>query len=190
MDEELKEESENVFYDNDHHIRKKWKARLVVSGLMLILAFISLVLVDIHSKAYWFFSQALAVIYALLSIWLFWYLNRGEKKFTRSTIWHQILHWIGLLVALYLVDVFVQSGIMSALTAGVVTITMLALTLYLAGLYSDIAFVLIGITLAICAYVLAYVQTYLSIIMIPVIIVAAIIIFAVVHRDRRKAERD
>jgi hypothetical protein len=190
MDEDLREESKEVFYDEHHHIRKKWKARLAVSGVMLILAFISLVLVDIHSKAYWYFCQALAVIYAILSLWLFWYLSRGEKQFTRSTIWHQILHWVGLLVALYLVNVFVRSGILNTLTAGVVTITLLALTIYLAGLYSDVIFVLIGITLAICAYVLAYVQTYLSLIIIPVIVVAAFIIFIVVHRDRRKAERD
>ncbi len=188
MDDELKEGTQKVFYDEHHHIRKTWKARLIVSGLMLVLAFVSLVLVDIHSKGYWYYCQALAVIYAILSTWLFWYLNRKDGRFTRSTIWHQILHWIGLLVALYLVNVFVRSGIMNALTAGVVTITMLALTLYLVGIYSDIIFVLIGITLAICAYVLAYVQTYLSIIMIPVIVVAALIIFVVVHRQRRKAE--
>ena len=121
---------------------------------------------------------------------MFWYLNRGDGRFTRSTIWHQLLHWIGLLVALYLVHVFVSAGIISALAAGVVTITMLALTIYLVGIYSDIAFVLIGITLAICAYCLAYVQSYLSIIMIPVILVAAFIIFMVVHRDRRKAEKE
>lgn len=189
MDEELKEESKKVFYDEHHHIRKRWKARLVVCALMLALAFISLVLVDIHSKGYWLYSQTLAVIYAVLSIWLFWYLNRGDGKFTHSTIWHQILHWIGLLGALYLVHVFVTAGIISSLAAGVVTITMLALTIYLVGIYSDIAFVLIGVTLAIFAYCLAYVQSYLSIIMIPVILVAGFIIFMVVHRDRRKAEK-
>lgn len=190
MDEEFKQESEKIFYDDNHHIRKRWKARLVVCAIMLVLAFVSLVLVDIHSKGYWLYSQALALIYAVMSIWLFWYLNRGDGRFSRSTIWHQILHWIGLLAALYLVHVFVTAGIISALAAGVVTVTMLALTIYLVGIYSDIAFVLIGITLAVCAYCLAYIQSYLSIIMIPVILIAAFIIFMVVHRDRRKAEKE
>lgn len=189
MDDELRENTENMFYNDNHHIRKRWKARLMVCGIMLALAFVSLVLMDIHSKAYWLYSQGLSVIYAVLSIWLFWYLNRGEHRFTRSTIWHQILHWVGLLAALYLVDLFVRAGIMGALPAGIVTITMLALTIYLVGIYSDIAFVLIGITLAICAYCLAYVQAYLSIIMIPVILVAALIIFLIIHREKRKAEK-
>ncbi len=168
--------------------RNIWKARLIVFGIMLFLAFVSIILANVHTKGYWYYSQALAVAYAILSIWLFWYLNRGEGRFTRSTIWHQIWHWVGLLAALYLVNVFERSGIMSTLAAGVVTITLLALTIYLVGIYSDIAFVLIGITLGICAYVLAYIQAYISIIMIPVIVVVALIIFIVVHRDRHKVQ--
>ena len=144
---------------------------------------------DIHSRAYWLYSQALSVIYALLSLWLFWYLNRDDGRFTRSTIWHQILHWAGLMVALYLVTVFVRAGIMGALTAGVVTMTLLALTIYLVGIYSDIIFVLIGVTLGILAYCLAYFQAYLSVIMIPVIVVAGGAIFFIVHRERLKAEQ-
>src|SRR3990167_10989767 len=118
MDDELKEESQSIFYDKHHHIRKRWKARLIVCSIMLILAFVSLVLVDIHSRGYGYYFQALAVIYAVLSIWLFWYLNRTDGRFTRSTIWHQILHWLGLLVALYLINVFEYSGVISALAAG------------------------------------------------------------------------
>lgn len=189
MDEELKKQTKQVFYDDDHHMRKRWKARLMVCGIMLVLAFISLILMDIHSNGYWLYSQILSAVYAILSIWLFWYLNRGTNKFGSSTIFHQIFHWIGLLAALYLVDMFVRAGILASLPAGIVTITMLALTVYLVGIYSDITFVMIGITLAIFAYCLAYIQNDLTVIMIPVILVIAAIIFIILHRERRKAEK-
>ena len=168
---------------------KRWKARLVVCGIMLVLAFISLILMDIHSNGYWLYCQGLSGIYAILSIWLFWYLNRGDRRAMRSTIWHQFFHWLGLFGALYLIDLFVQAGILQVFPAGVVTITMLALTMYMIGIYSDMTFVLLGITLAIFAGCLVYVQSYLSVIMIPVILIAGLIIFLMVYRDRRKVEK-
>lgn len=189
MDDELKKETQQIFYDEHHHIRKRWKARLVVCAIMLILAIISLILMDMHSTAVWFYSQILAVCYAVLSLWLFWYLNRGTHKMGVSTFWHQIFHWIGLLAALYLVYMFEREGILTAMASGVVTLSMLALTIYLIGIYSDITFVLIGIILAVFAYCLAYVQSYLYIIMIPVVIVAAIIIYSIAHFQRRRAEK-
>ena len=188
MDDELKDSADHIFYDSNHHIRKRWKARLVVCGIMLVLAIICLILAVVKSGGFWLFSQALSAIYAILSIWLFWYLNRGQHRFTTSTFWHQIFHWLGLLVALYLVHVFVQADIVSPLNAGVLTITILALTIYLIGVYSDVTFIFIGIVLAIFAYCLAYVEVYLYIVVIPAIIIAAIIIFIIVHREKRKAD--
>ena len=75
---------------------------------------------------------------------------------------------------------------MNSLSAGVVTLTLLALTIYLIGVYSDITFIFIGIMLAVLAYCLTYVQAYLSIIMVPVIILAAVVIFLIIHFEGRK----
>lgn len=189
MDDELRENTQEIFYDEHHRIRKRWKARLVVCAIMLTLAVISIILVYIHSTAVWFYSQILAALYAVLSLWLFWYLNRGTKKVGASTIWHQIFHWLGLLAALYLVYMFERDQIITAMGAGVVTLAMLALTIYLIGIYSDITFVLIGIILAAFAYCLAFLQSYLYIIMIPVVIIAALLIYVIAHHQRRKAEK-
>ena len=186
MDEEIGKAAETVFYDDKHHLKRRWRARLLVCAIMLLLAFITVGLVYFHSTNYWFYSKVLAGSYAVLSIWLFWYLNRGSGNFNGASVGHQIFHWLGLLVALYLVDLFVSSGVMNSLSAGVVTLTLLALTIYLIGVYSDITFIFIGIMLAVLAYCLTYVQAYLSIIMIPVIILAAVIIFFIVHLEGRK----
>lgn len=186
MNEEIGKAAATVFYDEQHHLKRRWKARLLVCAIMLLLAFICIGLVDFHSAGYWFYSKVLSASYAVLSIWLFWYLNRGNKEFNETTVWHQLLHWAGLLVALYLIGLFVKSGVMNSLAAGVVTLTLLALTIYLIGVYSDITFIFIGIMLAILTYCLTYVQAYLSIIMIPVILLAALVIFFIVHRDKSR----
>jgi len=177
---------------SDYHVPpksvlfKRWKARLVVCGIMLVLAIIGLIIMNIHQNTYWMYSRIMAVIYGLLSIWLFWYLNRGEHKVHTSTIWHQILHWIGLIIAMYITSTFVNSGVVSSIQAGLFTLTLLALTVFLAGVYTDSAFMLIGIVLGIFAIGASLVEAYLSIIMIPVIIIAAIAIFFLIHHQKRR----
>lgn len=168
--------------------RRRWKARLIVCLLMLALAFVGLIVMDLHSGAYWLYSRIMAVIYALLSLWLFWYLHRGKHMIHGSTIWHQMLHWLGLLLAVYLTSIFVSTGVMGSTQAGLVTLVLLALTIFLAGVYTDTSFMLIGITLAIFAAGAALVQAYLSALMIPVILIAALIIYTILHRDKKQSQ--
>ena len=168
---------------------KRWKARLIICGIMLVLAIVGLVIMNIHSASYWVYSRIMAVMYALLSIWLFWYLNRGEHKVHTSTIWHQILHWVGLIIAIYITSTFVNSGVVSSIQAGLFTLTLLALTVFLAGVYTDSAFMLIGIVLGIFAIGASLVEAYLSILMIPVIVIAAILIFFLIHHEKRRGTK-
>lgn len=181
--------TEALGLDHHSHLNRRWKARLVVCILMLFIAFVSLIVMDLHSKSYWFFSRIMAASYAVLSIWLFWYLNRGQHKVSRSTLWHQVLHWLGLLMAVYLISIFVNTGLIGAIQAGLVTLVLLSLTIFLAGVYSNFSFIVIGIMLAIFAGVAAVIEAYLSLIMIPVIIIAAIIVVFVANHERRRAKK-
>jgi len=168
--------------------RKRWKARLFVCLAMLALAFLGLIVMDLHPRGYWVYSQIMSGLYAILSLWLFWYLHRGEHKIHGSTIWHQLLHWVGLLLAVYITSVFVTAGVMASVQAGLMTLTLLALTIFLSGVYTDTSFMLIGITLAIFAAGAALVQAYLSALMIPVILVAALVIYIMLHREKKQTE--
>ena len=165
---------------------KRWKARLVVSLIMLALAFVSLVILKIQYNAYWVFTCIMAAIDAILSIWLVWYVKRNDGSSFPGNMWHLILHWIGLIAVMYLIAVFINRGVISHAEAGLFALLILALTLYLAGIYTDTTFMLIGITLAILAAGTILVKAYLWLVMIPVIIVVALIIFVIVARDRRK----
>lgn len=165
---------------------KRWKARLIVSLVMLVLALISLIMMEIHQNAYWVFTCIMAAIDAVLCIWLVWYVKRHDGTSFPGNLWHMILHWIGLLAILYLITAFVSRGTLDVTEAGLIALMVLALTLYLAGIYTDTTFMLIGITLAILAAGTILVKAYLWLIMIPVIVVVAIILFLMINRDRRK----
>ena len=156
---------------------------------MLVLAFIGLILMNIHSRAYWFYSEIMAVLYAVLTLGLFWYLNRGQHKSVRSTLWHQLLHWSGLIGAIYIITIFVNTGIVGATQAGLITLLLIALTVFLCGVYSDPAFLLVGVVLAIFAGAAVMISTYLSIIMLPVVLLAAILIYFITRHQKKKELR-
>ena len=77
---------------------------------------------------------------------------------------------------------------MGTTQAGLMCVTLLALSVFLAGVYTDPIFLLIGITLGIFSAGAAMVQAYLSVIMIPVIIIAALIIYVILHIQRKRAD--
>lgn len=172
------------------HLNKRWKARLTVSLTMLVLAFIGLIIMNIHADSYWIYSCIMAVMFAVLSLWLFWYLHQGEHKISTSTIWHQALHWLGLMFAIYIVSIFVSTGVIGTMQAGLVTLLLLALTIYVAGLYTDLSFIFIGIALALFAAAAAMMEAYLSVFVIPVLIAAAIIIILVIRYQHHQSKQD
>jgi hypothetical protein len=171
------------------NLTRRWKARLIVSLAMLAFAFIGVVLMSLHARTYWIYSRFMALAYAIMSIWLFWYLNRGEHKVTANSLWHQILHWVGLIIAIYLVSLFVSSGLIGSLQAGLVTLTLLALTVYLSGVYYNPTFMLIGLTLGIIAAAAALIEAYLAFLMIPIILIVAVVIYFITHRQKHREHK-
>lgn len=165
----------------------RWKARFVVSLIMLALAFVSLIIMGLH-KAHWVFTCIMASADAVLSIWLVWYVRRNQESDTKFTgnLWHMVLHWIGLIAVMYLIAVFINRGVISHTQASLFVLLVLALTLYIAGIYTDTIFMLIGLMLTLMVAGVVLITAYLWLVMIPIIVIVAFIIFLIVTRDRRK----
>lgn len=165
-----------------------WKARLVVCLLLLLFSVIGLIFTDISPKSAWNYWRVMVPIFAVLCLWLSWYLRRknySTVNFTH-TFWQEILHWIALMVAVYLIMLLVDDGLMGRLEAGLVVLILLAFSIFVAGIYIDVSFMWIGIVLGIFVALASFVTAYLSIIMIPVAIIAAVVIFFLIRRAHSK----
>lgn len=174
-------------------MENRWNARLITALIMLALAFIGIVIFSIHSRAYWVYTQVMAFLYAILSLWLYWYIGRGESTPKHSTFLRQAIHWLGLWLSIFLIALFVNVGMFNATQAGLATFVLTALTLFLAGIHTDIIFILIGVTLAILIVAATYIQSYLPIWMIPVIVIAAGIVYFLTKKNNKgttKSESD
>lgn len=170
---------------HSHH-HSSYKIRLVVALLMLALGFIGVILTDVKTQGAWDYWRFLAVIYALLSLGLNWYLRKKEWKTTAVTLWHEIAHWAGMIAAIFVVSYFVKIGIMSRFEASLIALLLLALASYLAGLYIEPTLLLIGLVLGIFAVGIAFLDEYLYNILLPVTVVAALVLLIVFHQAHKK----
>ncbi len=166
-------------------IRVRWKVRLVVVLTILILSFIGIIIATINPSGSWLYWRVIVHVMAILSLWLTWYMRRNLQQ-GGVGFWRVFIHWLGVLVTIYVLAALVDIGVVGNLAAGMVGMELLGLSFYLAGIYIDISYVFIGITLAVFALADAFLSTYLPILMLPLVIVVALIVWYVVLRTRPK----
>jgi hypothetical protein len=158
--------------DAKKNVIHPWKARFGVALIMMILAFIGLVVTDMHRDRAWDYWRLMAIVFALLCLSLSFYLRRRQAV-TAVSVWHEIIHWTGLGGSIYLVSFLVNLGIMGRFEAALMVLTLLSLTTFLAGIYTDISFMVIGILLGCFVAGIAYVEEYLYGILLPLVVIAA-----------------
>lgn len=153
-----------------------WKARLSVGIIMLALAFLGMVVTDIRTVGGWDYWKWMVPVYAILALWLSWYVKRKQQTVSTITIWHEVLHWAGLICAIFLVSHLVELGTISRFIAGIFHLILLSLAVFLAGIYIESIFLLIGIVLGVFALLTAMLVQYMYAFIIPIAIAAVLII--------------
>jgi hypothetical protein len=162
------------------------KVRLSVVLLMLLLGFIGVVLTDISKEGAWNYWRYVAVIYAILSLCLNRHLKAQGWKTTILTIWHEIAHWTGLIVATAIVAYFVHVGLLGRFEASILTLLLLALATYIAGVYIESTLLIVGIMLGIFAMGIAFLDAYLYNILLPLTLIVGLVLMVFIHRAHKK----
>jgi hypothetical protein len=162
--------------------------RFFASLLMLIIALIGVILTDFSphfSANYWFYAIP---VFAVINIILSWHAALGHRQFVIA--WHELLHWLALLVCIFMVYIFVHMGVFSNVLAGIFMLTLLALTTFLAGIHFDSMLIIIGIILMLFDLLSAVFVQFSMVIVVPIVVVAAILIFWRVKdsRDTRTSD--
>jgi len=174
--------STGMFKGRQSHL----KSRLIVSLLLLCLSIFGVLLTDFApDRVAWKYWVYVTPVYALICIILSYIVSR-KHDVSMVVIWHEILHWIGLLCGVYIVSLIIGSGIISFLIGGIFVLTLLALTMFLAGVHFDSMYLIIGIILGILVVVQTLLVKYLTFILIPLIVIVAII-FIWRYRHAKKA---
>jgi len=163
-----------------------WWARLCVGIVMLVLAFIGIVVTDLHTSGGWEYWKWTVPIYAAMALWLSWYERRSRDTVSPITIWHELLHWFGLFAVILLIEVYVHMGLLSRSVASLFALTILSLTVFTIGIYIESTFILIGIVLGIFAAVVAIAIQYLYAFTIPALLIGIGVISYMIWQSHRQ----
>src|SRR3989338_8739723 len=174
----------------DGHPKHPWIARIGVSIAMLILAFLGLVVTNIRSTGGWQYWRWVVPIIALLALWLSWYLRKQKNPLSPVTLWHEVVHWAGLVASVIVVSIFVHIGVIGRLEAGLTVLTLLSQAVFLAGIYIESTFLFIGVVLGLFTVGVAFIAEYLYAVAIPILIVGGGVLVWLVWHTHRKSKID
>jgi hypothetical protein len=136
-----------------------WKVGAIAAIIMVLLALLGVGLTTTNSSVappYWI---SLVPLYGALCVFTAW--RRHDKQLDRREALRQVLHWVGIGVALFL-DFFIRgTGEESGIAAGLNAVLLLALGCFLAGIHLDWLFMLVGVLLAASLVVVAKADQYL-----------------------------
>jgi hypothetical protein len=164
------------------------KAKLMVGLLLLVLSFIGMIITDFAPGSAWRYWSIMLPFFAIICLWLSWLDSDKKHKLDGVTIGHEILHWLALLATVYMVVIFTQLGIMSNIVAGLFILTLLALATFLAGVYIDLTFMIIGVLLGLFAIISAMFIKYLFVITIPLCVIVIVLLYLLYKHGHKMKE--
>ena len=154
---------------NDHQfqpILRSWKFASVASGIMVLLALVGVAVTTTARSAappYW---VSLAVIFGVLCVGYAWERNRHTSGLRREEVIRQILHWLGIAVALGLDFMVRNTGEETGQAAGLNAMLLLALGCFLAGVHLEWHFSIVGVLLGLALIIVAKAEQYVWLIFV------------------------
>lgn len=128
-------------------------------------------------ESFWYWV-AMAVVFGLCSIYLGWAKARKRGEGATRIIRIQVLHWVGLLAALFLIFyLFHPTGRLDYNQLALITLLALALTTFLAGVHFDWRFMVVGVILGLAVAGAAFLESIIWVIIVPVVALIGLAIF-------------
>ena len=139
----------------------------------------------LHARYYW---SAMFPIFAIVSLWHELVGPNSNPGPLWKRVLRQVLHWLGPIVAVQIIFLQLARGQMDADSVALVTLVILAVTCFMAGVHMDHSFYWVSAALAFAAVVGTEVEAYLWMLAAIAIIAIAITVFAAVALRRRTTQ--
>jgi hypothetical protein len=142
-----------------------WRVAVTVAVIMVLLALLGVGLTTAKSVAASVYWIAMVPAYGVLSI-LTAYLSTKEGTFDYSQVHRQVLHWLGIGLAVGLDFFILRTGEESGMGAGMVALLLLAVGCFLAGVHFQWLFILVGILLGVTLVIVGTAEEYMWLIFV------------------------
>lgn len=164
---------------------------IIVAFLLLIMTFVAVAWSDISSgQSHWYWT-ALAVLFGITSCVMQWGHAKGNVA---AAVFKPVvltaLHWVTILVAIQIVYVYIDAGRFTNEATGLVNGLLLAVGIFLSGVYADWRLMVVGAALSAGLVAVSYLEEYELILSGLVLGAGAVIIIGTYLRASRLAQDD
>jgi hypothetical protein len=147
-------------------LTRSWKIASVVGAIMVVLALLGVALSSASNAAAPVYWVSLVPIYGVLCISIAWTRARREEQPIRPEIVRQLLHWLGIGIALALEYMVRTTQVETGKAAGFNALLLLALGCFLAGVHLEWVFTLVGVLLGLALIVVTEAEEYVWLIFV------------------------
>jgi hypothetical protein len=168
-----------------HRLGEQLLRRLLIVGALWVLVMIGLFLTNVshlHARYYW---SAMFPVFGILSLWHELKRLRSDPAPVWKLVLVQALHWLGPIVAVQIIFLQLARGQMDADAVALVTLVILAVTCFLAGVHMDHAFYWVSVALVFAAVIGTEVEAYIWALLAIAIVALAVAVFAATALRRR-----
>jgi len=162
--------------------------RMFIVGALCMLVMIGLFLTNVDHLRARFYWSAMFPIFGIVSLW-HELLGPGRHE---GPVWRRImlqaLHWLGPIVAVRIIFLQLDRGQMSADAVALVTLVILAVTCFMAGVHLDRSFYWVSAVLALVAVFGTEVEAYFWMLVAVATLAILVTVFAAIALRRRATE--
>lgn len=161
---------------------KKKSMERVALAVVFILAMLGVGVTDyapLQSLNYW---GAMAIILALSGLIMGWSKAQHLKQPVLQSLRVQIVHWIATGIAVFGIFLLLKAGRLNYEGTGLVLLIVLGLATFLDGYRLNLFFSLVGVFIFALAIMAAYIEEYLWVLLIVMLILGVIVFFWERHK--------
>jgi hypothetical protein len=155
----------------------------IVIITLLLLSCLGIGITDFSPHYGVWYWMIITVVFALVSIFFGFSQNKEKGQSGLIFVSRQLFHWLGLLLAVFMILYLESTGRMNSEAAGLVCLLTVAVVSFLSGVHGDWRFGLVGILLGLTVGAAAWVEEYFWMLLIPLLVAIVIGIFWVWHRQ-------
>lgn len=153
---------------------RRFGAEELTFAALVLLSIVGIAVSDFsntYGLTYWL---VMVPLFAVASIFTSWFRARKEGLTVAGILWRQIFHWAATALAVYLIYLFTRTGRIPDQEAGLLTLLVLALATFLAGVHFDWRLSLLGVVLGAAAACALLIKEFFWFLLIPALVVGII----------------
>lgn len=120
-----------------------------------------------YGYRYWL---AMAPIFAVVNLLTSWSRARAAGQNAGSILLAQVLHWLGAVLAIYVIFLLFRMNWLSDQESGVLALLVLALSSFLSGVHTDWHFCVVGLVLGAIVAGAVLVQEFIWMLAVPLVV--------------------